>query len=102
MSFYLDIFRYDSQVADLPHRDRIDCAIPTNMTVPDASHNVKAEKDGAVSFRRSCRAAICGSCSMNINGTTGLACKTNCKDVIKEDGSIQVDPMPNFQPMKDL
>jgi succinate dehydrogenase / fumarate reductase iron-sulfur subunit len=39
---------------------------------------------------------------MNINGVTSLACKTNCKDVLNEDGSIQVDPMPNFQPMKDL
>ena len=102
MSFYLDIFRYDSQVDDLPHRDRIECDIPTNMTVLDALENVKAEKDGSVSFRRSCRAAICGSCSMNINGTTGLACKTPVQDVLRSDNSVAVDPMPNFQPMKDL
>jgi succinate dehydrogenase / fumarate reductase iron-sulfur subunit len=102
MSFYLDIFRYDSQVDDLPHRDRIECDIPTNMTVLDALENVKSEKDGSVSFRRSCRAAICGSCSMNINGTTGLACKTPVQDVLRSDNSVAVDPMPNFQPMKDL
>jgi succinate dehydrogenase / fumarate reductase iron-sulfur subunit len=102
MSFYLDIFRYDSQVDDLPHRDRIECDIPVNMTVLDALENVKAEKDGSVSFRRSCRSAICGSCSMNINGTTGLACKTPVQDVLRSDNSVAVDPMPNFQPMKDL
>jgi succinate dehydrogenase / fumarate reductase iron-sulfur subunit len=102
MSFILDIFRYDSNVDDLPHRDRIECDIPTNMTVLDALENVKAEKDGSVSFRRSCRSAICGSCSMNINGTTGLACKTPVQDVLRSDNSVAVDPMPNFQPMKDL
>jgi succinate dehydrogenase / fumarate reductase iron-sulfur subunit len=72
------------------------------MTVLDALENVKAEKDGSISFRRSCRSAICGSCSMNINGTTGLACKTPVADVLKSDNSVSVDPMPNFQPMKDL
>jgi succinate dehydrogenase / fumarate reductase iron-sulfur subunit len=102
MSFYLDIFRYDSQVDDLPHRDRVECDIPTNMTVLDALENVKAEQDGSISFRRSCRSAICGSCSMNINGTTGLACKTPVQDVLRSDNSVAVDPMPNFQPMKDL
>lgn len=102
MSFYLDIFRFDSQVDDLPHRDRIECDIPVNMTVLDALEDVKANKDGSVSFRRSCRSAICGSCSMNINGTTGLACKTPVQDVLRSDNSVAVDPMPNFQPMKDL
>jgi succinate dehydrogenase / fumarate reductase iron-sulfur subunit len=102
MSFYLDIYRYDHQVDTVPHRDRIECDIPTNMTVLDALENVKAEKDGSVSFRRSCRAAICGSCSMNINGVTGLACKTPVREVLKSDNSVAVDPMPNFQPMKDL
>ena len=42
------------------------------MTVLDALEECKAEKDGSISFRRSCRSAICGSCSMNINGTTGF------------------------------
>ena len=102
MSFYLDIYRYDQEVDDLPHRDRIECDIPTNMTVLDALEDVKSNKDGSVSFRRSCRAAICGSCSMNINGTTGLACKTPVQDVLRSDNSVAVDPMPNFQPMKDL
>jgi succinate dehydrogenase / fumarate reductase iron-sulfur subunit len=102
MRFYLDIFRFDSQVDDLPHRDRIECDIPVNMTVLDALEDVKANKDGSVSFRRSCRSAICGSCSMNINGTTGLACKTPVQDVLRSDNSVAVDPMPNFQPMKDL
>ena len=102
MSFFLDIYRYDSATDEVPHRDRVECDLPTTMTVLDALENVKAEKDGSISFRRSCRAAICGSCSMNINGTTGLACKTPVDSVLRSDNTVAVDPMPNFQPMKDL
>ena len=39
---------------------------------------------------------------MNINGTTGLACKTPIATVLREDRSIKIDPMPNFAPMKDM
>ncbi|HTX57658.1 MAG TPA: 2Fe-2S iron-sulfur cluster-binding protein [Candidatus Acidoferrales bacterium] len=98
----LDLFRFDEAVDAVPHRDRIAVEVPVNTTVLDALEIAKAEIDGSISFRRSCRSAICGSCSMNINGITGLACKTNCKDVVKADGSISIDPMPNFQPMKDM
>ena len=98
----LDLFRFDEAVDTVPHRDLVEVEVPETTTVLDALESAKAEVDGSISFRRSCRSAICGSCSMNINGITGLACKTNCKDVIKADGSISVDPMPNFQPMKDM
>jgi succinate dehydrogenase / fumarate reductase iron-sulfur subunit len=39
---------------------------------------------------------------MNINGVTGLACKTPCNTVMDSSGTIKIDPMPNFQPMRDL
>lgn len=102
MSFILDIFRFDQATDEEPHRDQVECDIPPTMTVLDALENVKAEKDGSITFRRSCRSAICGSCAMNINGTTGLACKTPVKSVLRSDNTVAVDPMPNFQPMKDL
>ncbi|MGZ3498032.1 MAG: succinate dehydrogenase/fumarate reductase iron-sulfur subunit [Vulcanimicrobiaceae bacterium] len=98
----LDIFRFDEAVDTVPHRDVVTIEAPENITVLDALEEAKAQVDGSISFRRSCRSAICGSCSMNINGVTGLACKTNCKDVVTKDGTIKVDPMPNFQPMKDM
>ncbi|HXM07717.1 MAG TPA: succinate dehydrogenase/fumarate reductase iron-sulfur subunit, partial [Candidatus Acidoferrum sp.] len=102
MSFSLDIYRFDQATDEVPHRDRVECDLPTTMTVLDALENVKAEKDGSITFRRSCRSAICGSCSMNINGTTGLACRTPIDSVLRSDNTVAVDPMPNFQPMKDL
>jgi succinate dehydrogenase / fumarate reductase iron-sulfur subunit len=102
MSFILDIYRFDQAVDEVPHRDRVECDLPVTMTVLDALENVKAEKDGSITFRRSCRSAICGSCAMNINGTTGLACRTPVQSVLRSDNTVAVDPMPNFQPMKDL
>ena len=102
MGVKLDIFRFDEATDAVPHRDIVDVDVPDTNTVLDALEAAKAQIDGSISFRRSCRSAICGSCSMNINGITGLACKTPCKDVVTTDGTIKVDPMPNFQPMKDL
>jgi succinate dehydrogenase / fumarate reductase iron-sulfur subunit len=98
----LDIFRYDHAVDKEPHRDRVEIDFPETATVLDALEHAKAEVDGSISFRRSCRSAICGSCSMNINGTTGLACKTQLSSVLREDKSVKIDPMPNFEPMRDL
>ena len=44
--------------------------------VLDALIKIKNEQDGTLAFRRSCREGICGSCSMNVNGTNVLACQT--------------------------
>ena len=102
MAVKLDIFRFDEATDDVPHRDVVSVDVPETTTVLDALETAKAEVDGSISFRRSCRSAICGSCSMNINGITGLACKTPCNTVMDDEGVIKIDPMPNFQPMKDL
>jgi len=103
MAYTLDIFRFDQATDEVPHRDRVEITeLPETATVLDALEHAKAEIDGSITFRRSCRSAICGSCSMNINGTTGLACKTPVRTVLKSDRSIAIDPMPNFQPMRDL
>ena len=98
----LDIFRFDEATDTIPHRDEVTVDLPETTTVLDALEYAKAEVDGSISFRRSCRSAICGSCSMSIGGVTSLACKTSCGSAMEEDGSVKLDPMPNFQPMKDL
>ena len=98
----LDLFRYDETTDVEPHRERIDMEFSETLTVLDALEYAKGEIDGSISFRRSCRSAICGSCSMNINGVTGLACKTPISTVLRADRSVKIDPMPNFEPMKDM
>lgn len=67
--------------------------------VLDALIKIKNEIDPTLTFRRSCREGICGSCSMNINGSNTLAC-TKAIDDIK--GPISIYPLPHMSVVKDL
>ena len=75
--------------------DRDDCA----PMVLDALIWIKNKIDPTLTFRRSCREGVCGSCSMNIDGTNTLAC-TKGMDEIKD--TIKVYPLPHMAVVKDL
>jgi succinate dehydrogenase / fumarate reductase iron-sulfur subunit len=70
-------------------------------TILEALIKAKDELDGSLSFRYSCRAAICGSCAMKVNGRTKLACKTKCAGELR-DGTVLLEPMGNMPQIKDL
>ena len=67
--------------------------------VLDALIKIKNEVDGSLTFRRSCREGICGSCSMNIDGTNTLACLKSIEDI---KGDVVVFPLPHMSVVKDL
>ena len=67
--------------------------------VLDALIKIKNEIDSTLTFRRSCREGICGSCAMNIDGTNTLAC-TQAIDNIR--GDVKVYPLPHLAVIKDL
>ena len=67
--------------------------------VLDALIKIKNEIDPTLTFRRSCREGICGSCAMNIDGTNTLAC-TKAIDEVK--GAVGVYPLPHMDVVKDL
>src|SRR3546814_18701898 len=67
--------------------------------VLDALIKMKSEQDSTLTFRRSCREGICGSCSMNMNGKNGLACTTAIEDL---KGEITITPLPHMEVIKDL
>lgn len=67
--------RWDPDTTDKPYLETFD--IETDECGPmvlDALIKIKNEKDSTLTFRRSCREGICGSCAMNINGVNALAC----------------------------
>jgi succinate dehydrogenase / fumarate reductase iron-sulfur subunit len=70
-------------------------------TVLNALEELKGDQDGTLTFRQSCRSAICGSCAMKISGRTRLACKTHVGAVAR-DGVIELAPMANQPVIKDL
>ena len=67
--------------------------------VLDALIKIKNEMDSSLTFRRSCREGVCGSCAMNIDGTNTLACTKYISDV---KGDIKIYPLPHMPVVKDL
>ncbi|HEY1503876.1 MAG TPA: succinate dehydrogenase iron-sulfur subunit [Stellaceae bacterium] len=67
--------------------------------VLDALIKIKNEIDTTLTFRRSCREGICGSCAMNIDGTNTLACLKAIEDV---RGEVKIYPLPHMEVVKDL
>lgn len=67
--------------------------------VLDALIKIKNEQDPTLTFRRSCREGICGSCAMNIDGTNTLACTKYINEV---NGAVNVYPLPHMSVVKDL
>ncbi len=67
--------------------------------VLDALIKIKNEVDPTLTFRRSCREGICGSCAMNVDGTNTLACTKACSEV---DGDVRIYPLPHLPVVKDL
>jgi len=68
--------------------------------VLDALIKIKNEQDPTLTFRRSCREGICGSCAMNINGSNTLACL--CRIEKDENKAIPIYPLPHMEVIKDL
>lgn len=94
------IYRYDPDTGENPRYDRFE--IDTDNCGPmvlDALIKMKSEQDASLTFRRSCREGICGSCSMNINGKNGLACTTAIEDC---KGDVKITPLPHMEVIKDL
>ena len=67
--------------------------------VLDALIKIKNDIDPSLTFRRSCREGVCGSCAMNIDGGNTLACTKACEDI---DGDVKIYPLPHMPVIKDL
>ncbi len=80
---------------DIYHIDSDECG----PMVLDALIKIKNEIDATLTFRRSCREGICGSCAMNMNGVNGLAC---LKAIDDYRGVITIYPLPSCEVVKDL
>jgi succinate dehydrogenase / fumarate reductase iron-sulfur subunit len=80
---------------DTYHVDTGDCG----PMVLDAIIWIKNKIDPTLTFRRSCREGVCGSCAMNIDGTNTLACTRAMEDI---KGAINIYPLPHMEVVKDL
>lgn len=96
----LEIYRWDPDSGDNPRTDTFQ--IDQNKCGPmvlDALIKIKSDSDPTLTFRRSCREGICGSCAMNIDGTNTLAC---LKPMSEVEGTVKIYPLPHLPVVKDL
>lgn len=96
----LNVYRYDPDSGQKPHIDTY--TIDRDACGPmllDALIHIKNTIDPTLTFRRSCREGVCGSCAMNIDGTNWLACIRTLDEV---SDSVNVYPLNNLNVIKDL
>jgi succinate dehydrogenase / fumarate reductase, iron-sulfur subunit len=120
-NYTLKVRRFEPESGEGPYWDTFDVDLDPTLSVLDGLLQHKDNEDGSLSVRCSCRAAICGSCGMKINGQSGLACKTQIGEAsdwanrangasgkagpgreAEEPAPIVVEPMGNMPVLKDL
>ncbi len=94
------VYRWDPDTGDNPRIDSYEVDLDhCGPMVLDAILKIKNEIDPTLTFRRSCREGICGSCAMNIDGTNTLACIKPITDI---KGDVKINPLPHLEVVKDL
>jgi succinate dehydrogenase / fumarate reductase, iron-sulfur subunit len=94
------IYRWDPDANANPRLDTYEVDLDgCGPMVLDALIKIKNEIDTTLTFRRSCREGICGSCAMNIDGTNTLAC---LKSIDEMKGDVKIYPLPHMPVVKDL
>jgi succinate dehydrogenase / fumarate reductase iron-sulfur subunit len=103
-SFTLKLRRYNPESGEAPYWDEHTIELEPHRSVLEGILQAKARFDGSIGIRCSCRAAICGSCGVRINGEPGLACHTHLDHArdASPDGTIEIEPMGNMPVIKDL
>ena len=100
MAATFKILRYDPERDEPPHFQSYTHEFKPRDSVLEALKDIRDQQDPSLSFRYSCREAVCGSCAMVINGEIALACRT----LVAAAGPdlLVIEPLPNMEIQKDL
>lgn len=96
----IQVLRYRPEEEDKPVWQSYYVPFTNDMSVLQGLQYIKDELDGSVTFRWSCRMAICGSCGMMINGKPMLSCSTFLRDLLP--GPVRVEALAHFPIERDL
>jgi len=102
MRLTFTIQRFNPETDTCPHEEDYRLEVGRGMTVLESLIRIKNEQDGSLALRYSCRSAICGSCTMEVNGVEKLACRTSVRKELERHGGITVAPLKNLPVIKDL
>jgi succinate dehydrogenase / fumarate reductase iron-sulfur subunit len=102
--YTLRIRRYTPESGEAAHWQDFTIDLDGHRSVLDGILQARDRQDGSIGIRCSCRAAICGSCGVRINGKPALACHTHLDHAFENarDGVVTVEPMGNMPVIKDL
>ena len=98
----VSLYRYNPETDEAPYMQ--DFSVDTSgrdLMVLDVLELIKAEYDGSVTYRRSCREGVCGSDGLNMNGKNGLACVTPLSETVKGE-KLVIRPLPGLPVIRDL
>ena len=90
MKVTFKVYRFNPEKDEKPHYETYELEMKEDKVVLDALNEIKWEIDGSLSYRRSCRHGICGSCAVKLNGKNVLACKTPIKEAVEQFGDVLV------------
>ena len=93
------ILRYDPDKDKMPYFQTFTFKEEKGMTVLEGLYYILENLDSSLAFRSSCRAAVCGSCAMHINGVYNLACRVQIE---KLKGKVALRPLAHLPILKDL
>lgn len=96
----IEVLRYNPETDTEPHQQFFEVPFTDDMSVLQGVQYIKDYLDGSLSFRWSCRMAICGSCGMMINGVPNLSCQTFLRDYYP--GRVRVEALSHFPIERDL
>jgi len=96
------IQRFNPDEDKKPFYQDFEVAYTRETTLLDALHEIKTHQDGTLTYRRSCRHAICGSCAMNVNGKNMLVCNSPLQHHVDRKGKVTIRPLPYLPIIKDL
>ncbi|MCB0046187.1 MAG: succinate dehydrogenase iron-sulfur subunit [Caldilineaceae bacterium] len=99
---FVRVQRFNPDEDEKPYIQEFEVPMTPETTVLDALQYVKTELDGSLTFRKSCRHAICGSCAMNVNGSNDLVCHRNLPESLDKTGVVTIKPLPYLPVIKDL
>jgi succinate dehydrogenase / fumarate reductase iron-sulfur subunit len=98
-----NVFRFNHATDYLPHYDKFEVEVGAGDVVLDVLNKIKWEQDGSLSYRRSCRHGICGSCAVKVNGKATLACKVRVADLVEIFGEeLTIEPQNKSRAIKDM
>src|SRR5436853_5812883 len=115
--YTIKVRRFQPESGEGPYWEEFNVDLDPSLSVLDGLLQAKDRDDGSLAVRCSCKAAICGSCGMKINGQSGLGCKTQIGEAQElankkaaaaggnggsGDVPIVVEPMGNMPVIKDL